>query len=194
MSRNTSPAYAKLLLIVTLIPITTDIIFTFLFDPVPLIPLPCILRWNPIIFTPGNVTIYYATWVTVICWNAVAYGSSASRISRFSIKDRDIFLSTMTIVFTICGPILLIPRYPGEYSMLKNTTVGFTDSQLKRLDCYEIHLLFIFIGYCYSMFAICFCFLVTLTVHIFMLLRDTERIPMSDKTRSYHDFDWIFWL
>lgn len=242
MSRNTSPAYAKLLLIVTVqlsLPETWTSSFT---------SVNSYYNWHHFYISlwpcsTDSFTMYssmesnhfyswkrhhllcekcfnsvskefQATWVTVICWNAVAYGAcfihrhQVAHCSTFQIMDWSqavvppgypdsrlkivtffclqwrsfspfadryywwfLSIATMHPFFTdptISWRIFNVEKcMAGFVCKYKNrrekmqTTVGFTDSQLKRLDCYEIHLLFIFIGYCYSMFAICFCFLVT---------------------------------
>ncbi|GMS93619.1 hypothetical protein PENTCL1PPCAC_15794, partial [Pristionchus entomophagus] len=60
-----------------------------------------------------------------------------------------------------------------------------SDEELKRVDCYETQVLLVFVGYAFVIFFITIVFLVLLTLHIFILLRDTS-ISMSEKTKSYH--------
>lgn len=119
---------------------------------------------------------FQATWVTVICWNAVAYGacfihrhqvtdehtpsfqtmawSSQAVVppgypGRFSVKARVIFLSTMTIVFTICGPILLVnvEYHYIAYSLYRSLVIlenihfwemyGVVNTKIGKIYCRE---------------------------------------------------------
>ncbi|GMT13812.1 hypothetical protein PFISCL1PPCAC_28709, partial [Pristionchus fissidentatus] len=58
--------------------------------------------------------------------------------------------------------------------------------QLDRMDCFDVRLSFIFVGYSGTLTTLALVFLVLLTLHIFVLLRDSRRICMSEKTRNYH--------
>ncbi|KAF8375930.1 hypothetical protein PRIPAC_82359, partial [Pristionchus pacificus] len=65
-------------------------------------------------------------------------------------------------------------------------TFGFTEDELKRVDCYEMSILYVYIGCCFACFAIAIVVLVLLTFHIRSLLKDAVRISMSEKTRGFH--------
>lgn len=41
------------------LPLCSDVTLHWLFDPAPLIPLPCVYRWQPLIPLPGTATTYW---------------------------------------------------------------------------------------------------------------------------------------
>ncbi|GMR62654.1 hypothetical protein PMAYCL1PPCAC_32849, partial [Pristionchus mayeri] len=61
-----------------------------------------------------------------------------------------------------------------------------TNDELRKVDCYDPKIALIFVGYTLFCFGIATLFLVSISTHIFVLLRDVAKISMSEKTRNYH--------
>ncbi|GMR35097.1 hypothetical protein PMAYCL1PPCAC_05292, partial [Pristionchus mayeri] len=155
-----------------ILPAFSDVCYHFIFDPVPLLPIPCGFRWRPMLPVPGSFIAHHAIWANTLGWNGCAYaacfihrhevvvppgspGKSANAIEHNYLQAAVAFL------------FLIAP--------LLSRTSGFVDDELRRIYCCEISIVYVYIGYCFLCFGLAIIFLVLLSSHIFFILIDVSR-------------------